>query len=379
MNFLAIALTAALAAGNLYLPQPLLPLLALELGVTQSRAALLMTVTMLPLGILPLGYGLLLESVKIQKVLRWATLGLALSNGLGFFADSFLILIWIRFFQGFMIPALFTSSMTLIAKTSPDSKIQRSLSIYIICTVVGGASGRMFSGLVATHFSWNYSFLLFSMLALLCFLMQSRLKTEIRLELATPKREILFTVLKQKYNQKLYLIIFCTFFVFSSLLNFLPFRLSELDPTISEFQIALIYSGYFIGIFSAFYSRNVIKLLSNEINVILICIAVFALVLLLFNFDRIWIIFAAMYLLCAVQFLINSVISGGLNRIAEEYQGVVNGLYITFYYLGGMAGSYLPGLVYQYQSWKGFILFQAAVLSVGFAIALLYKKNHQDL
>ena len=46
---------------------------------------------------------------------------------------------------------------------------------------------------------------------------------------------------------------------------------------------------------------------------------------------------------------------------------------------GGMAGSYLPGLVYQHQGWNGFLVFQFIMLMIGFATALLYKQKHQEV
>src|SRR5690606_6997113 len=48
----------------LYAPQPLLPLLAAELGVGCPAASLLITVTLLPLSIAPVAYGFMLESVS---------------------------------------------------------------------------------------------------------------------------------------------------------------------------------------------------------------------------------------------------------------------------------------------------------------------------
>ena len=41
---------------------------------------------------------------------------------------------------------------------------------------------------------------------------------------------------------------FFVFFVFSGVLNVLPFRAKEISNNVSEFQIALLYLGYGMGI-----------------------------------------------------------------------------------------------------------------------------------
>src|SRR6266704_1147434 len=70
-----LAMTATVFAYVvLYSPQPLLPFLANTFGVAKSQAALLITVTMLPMSIAPLSYGYLLESISATKILRWAIL-----------------------------------------------------------------------------------------------------------------------------------------------------------------------------------------------------------------------------------------------------------------------------------------------------------------
>ena len=68
----AILFTTVLALSALYVPQPLLPVLSAEFGVSRETAALLTTISFIPLSLAPLFYGALLESVSTRKMLRWA-------------------------------------------------------------------------------------------------------------------------------------------------------------------------------------------------------------------------------------------------------------------------------------------------------------------
>jgi predicted MFS family arabinose efflux permease len=52
------------------------------------------------------------------------------------------------------------------------------------------------------------------------------------------------------------------------------------------------------------------------------------------------------------HFLIYSTLSGYLNHIAREHKGMVNGIYVSVYYLSGAIGSWLPMLMYRYVGWQ---------------------------
>ena len=59
-----------------------------------------------------------------------------------------------------------------------------------------------------------------------------------------------------------------------------------------------------------------------------------------------------------------------MNKLAGGNKGVVNGLYVAFYYSGGAVGSSVPGFIYHGCGWASFLSALAAVaLSGGLLIA----------
>ena len=73
---LAVALIATVVSfGTLYIPQPMLPLLAERFGVSAGEAGLLMTVAMLPLAFAPVVYGYFLQAIP-AKLMLMVALGL---------------------------------------------------------------------------------------------------------------------------------------------------------------------------------------------------------------------------------------------------------------------------------------------------------------
>ncbi len=66
----AVLLATVLGFGCLYAPQPLLPLMAAEFGVSAQRASLLITLALLPPAVAPLLYGYVLEGVAAARMGR---------------------------------------------------------------------------------------------------------------------------------------------------------------------------------------------------------------------------------------------------------------------------------------------------------------------
>ena len=73
---------------------------------------------------------------------------------------------------------------------------------------------------------------------------------------------------------------------------------------------------------------------------------------------------AMMFFLAAGFFLIHALLSGLANHLAPEHKGVVNGLYVSIYYLSGALGSWIPSYIYEALRWHGMILLFLLILGV---------------
>src|SRR5690606_14021174 len=98
------------------------------------------------------------------------------------------------------------------------------------------------------------------------------------------------------------------------------------------------------------------RYLGGERRAILVGFAGLAVTLVGFGVPRVDIFFVVMFLFCGAMFLIHATASGLLNRRAGSSKGIVNGLYVAFYYTGGAIGSFLPGYAYRYFGWNGFLV-----------------------
>ncbi len=366
-DLLPIILNTILVLSALYAPQPLLPVLSREFAVSREAAAALTTVTFIPLALAPLAYGYLLETVSPVRVLKWAVPLLAISELFFAATHSFSVLILIRLLQGLLVPAILTSLMTYLSGRSSADTVQRVMAIYIAATIFGGFAGRATSGLIANLYGWRFSFIVLAASLLLGFATLFKLPAGAPPKLVRPQPQALLKVLRKPGFLPIYLAVFCLFLIFAAVMNFLPFRLTELSSQADELRIGLMYSGYMMGIVTSLGAPRFVAWIKGEIRTVKVGLVGLGCTLLGLGSAQIWLLFTMMFLFCGAMFLVHSTASGLVNQLAgQEYRGLTNGLYVAFYYSGGSVGSFAPGIVYRHFGWSGFLLSLAVVCILGF-------------
>lgn len=364
---LVIALIATVISfSTLYIPQPMLPLLAENFGVTASEAGLLMTVAMLPLAIAPSVYGYFLQAIPAKLMLMVALALLALDQVCFYFADEFWHLIVLRLLQGLLLPAIFTALMTYCASMVPAQLVRRAMGFYIGATILGGFSGRLMGGVFASSFDWRSAFVVMGLMQLIPLLLLTRVVSDADINFARLDPKSISRVLLNRNFRFMFLSLASVFFVFSGILNIVPFHLQNIDATATPFIISLLYLGYLVGAPVSFFSDSISKLLNDERKGLWLGLAIhgFGLVMLLFVAFKGLIV--TMFFLAAGFFLIHALLSGLTNHLAQEHKGVVNGLYVSIYYFSGALGSWLPGYLFEGLGWNGMII--VFMLILGFCV-----------
>lgn len=367
-DLVPVLLTTVLALSALYAPQPLLPLLQQQFGISREAAAALITVTFIPLALAPLVYGYILETVSPIRILKIAVPLLALSSLLFAVANSYELMLAIRLFQGLLIPALLTSLMTYLSARSTAETLQHTMAIYIAATIFGGFAGRATSGLIAQLLGWRFSFVVLAISLLIAFALLYRLQPAVGTKFVRPQPRALLEVLRKPNFLPLYFGVFCLFLVFSAVMNFLPFRLTELSDKADTLRIGLMYSGYMMGIVTSLGASWFITRAGDEITTIRYGLLVLLTVTIAgLSLPFVSLLFAAMFLFCGTMFLIHSTASGLVNKMGgNQYRGLTNGLYVAFYYAGGSIGSFAPGIIYRQAGWFTFLLSLGLVCIVGY-------------
>lgn len=360
---LAVALIATVVSfSTLYIPQPMLPLLAEIFDVSAGEAGLLMTVAMLPLALAPVVYGYFLQAIPARLMLMVALSLLALDQLCFYFATEFWLLIILRLIQGLLLPAIFTSLMTYFATMVPKGQVRRAMGFYIGATITGGFLGRLVGGVFASSFDWRAAFVIMGLAQLIPLILLTRIESDSEINFARLDSKSISRVLRNRNFRFMFLALASVFFVFSGILNTIPFHLQDIDPGTTPFLISMLYLGYLVGAPVSFFSDSISRMLNDDRKGLMLGLAIHAFGLVMLLFVAFQGLLMMMFFLAAGFFLIHATLSGLVNHLASEHRGVVNGLYVSIYYISGALGSWLPGYIYDRFGWSSQILVFTLIL-----------------
>jgi len=363
-NLIIALITTVIAFSTLYIPQPILPLLADRFGVSAGEAGLLMTVAMLPLAVAPVLYGYFLQAIPARLMLQVALSLLALNQVCFYFADEFWHLLTLRFLQGLLLPAIFTALMTYCASMVPAMLVRRAMGLYIGATILGGFIGRLAGGFFASSFDWRIAFVAMGVMQLLPLLLLTKVDSDADINFARLDPRSIVRVLGDRNYRFMFLALASIFFVYSGILNIVPFHLQDIDPQTTPFIISMLYLGYLVGVPISFFSEAISRWLGDERKGLLLGLAIHASGLTMLLVVALQGLIFTMFFLAAGFFLIHALLSGLANHLAREHRGVINGVYVSIYYFSGALGSWLPGYLYEGIGWHGMIVVFMLVLGI---------------
>jgi YNFM family putative membrane transporter len=364
-NLVVALIATVIAFSTLYIPQPMLPLLAQQFGVSTGQAGLLMTLAMLPLAVAPVLYGYFLQAIPARLMLQVALSLLALNQISFVFADEFWHLLALRFLQGLLLPAIFTALMTYCASMAAPGMVRRTMGFYIGATIIGGFIGRLVGGVFASSFDWHTAFVVMGVMQLVPLLLLSRVEADADINFARLDPRSVSRVLANRNYRFMFLTLASVFFVFSGILNIVPFHLRDIEPGSTPLLISMLYLGYLVGAPMSFFSDSISRWLGDERKGLLLGLAIHGFGLVMMLFVALQGLIVAMFFLAAGFFLIHALLSGLANHLAQEHKGVVNGIYVSIYYFSGALGSWLPGYLYEGIGWHGMVLVFLLLLGIG--------------
>ena len=165
---LALYSTAVIVFSDMYITQPILPLLSQEFGIAPATAGLSVSAVVLLIALASTIYGPLSDQLGRKRVMVGSCLLLAIPTLLCAFAPSFRLLLLGRALQGLCIPGLTAVAVAYLGDTVPPAALGRSVGGWIAANVAGGLTGRVASGLITDFLGWRMAFVIFGLLTLLC-------------------------------------------------------------------------------------------------------------------------------------------------------------------------------------------------------------------
>lgn len=362
LQALVFALVAS-AFANVYITQPVLPVIRGEFGVSASVASLTVSAVILGIALANLPFGMLADRFPVKVLILVGGLMVA-GAGLVCAATPYLgMLVAARFVQGLFVPALTTCLAAYLAANLPLERLNVVMGSYVASTVVGGLTGRLLGGWIHPPLHWRYAFVTAAVLVLAASLAAGRWLPPGERRPGADGTESFWSLLSQAPLRRVLLVPFGGFFVFSSIFNYLPFYLSAPPFRASTEMITLLYLTYLLGVLMGPLAGKLSNRIGNGGTIILGC-GVFALAILTTLIKSLLAIVMALALVCTGFFAIHAAAAGALNRKLASSHGRANSLYVLTYYLGGAGGITLSGYAYGAGGWPGVAAMGLLMLSL---------------
>ena len=376
-GYAALLLLSICVYALMYAPQPMFNTLSRDFGVDRATTGLTLGVYMLSLSMAPLCVGLLLGRIGI----RWAIVGsvalVALSGPAFLFVETFPQFLAVRVLQGLLAPVLLTAVMTSISHFFRHLDMGRAMAGYITSNLVGSMAGRLLGGYSAELFGWRMTLTVTCLLFLIALLAVRAIPDKQHNHRVHRPAEYLL-VLRQKGVLPLVFVEACGIFVFAAIGNLIPFRMAELGQGQSEGLAGLMYLGYSVGLIVSLALGPLTRLFGNTRRLLLCASGFFMLSMTTMAVPSLWMLFGGLWLVAAGEFIVHAMCPGLINRFATQNgqcdRGMVNGLFLSCYYMGGVLGSFIPALLYSLGGWLACYACMQLVLVAAFLVLVVQRK-----
>lgn len=354
--------------SDIYVAQPILPLLSANFGVTPTVASLAVSLNILALSFALLIYGPLSDYLGRKPVMVSTGFLLVIPTALISITDNFTTFLILRAVQGLFVAGIAAIAMAYITEEFPPARVSRIMGIYISAMVASGLLGRVCSGVLSGLFGWRVTFITFSLMNLLgACLMLYYLPASRNFKRNAGIFASYSGMLGHFKNRRLvgaFLIAFALFFTFTGTFTYITFYLSAPPFNLSTVVLGLIFLTYVTGVISPFAGAASGRL--GRSKVIGFGLSLVMLGILITLIKSLPLIILGLVLVCTGLFTTQPAASAMVGDNAAVGKGSATSLYLFFYYTGGSVGAVLPGFFWLSHGWPGVVAFSLAAIIIAF-------------
>lgn len=384
--FWKIAISLGLASffifAALYSTQPLLPLFAKQFQVSTSEASLMLSVSIVGLIIGLILLGFLSDRHGRTQFIKLSLIGSTLPFFIIPIIDDFVVILIIRFIQGFMIAGLPAASLAYISEEIEQKSIGVATGLYISSNAIGGMLGRVMSGFITDHYSWQMSFYILGIIGVIVFILvlfflpQSRF-FQPSLESIRTDLEGFYFHFKNRYLLLIFGLGVVLQFSFTGMWTYLPFYLQEPPFSLPIKTISSLFLAYSFGVVGSPIAGSLAAHfgLSRVRSIGIIALSIGVLMTLSGSF---LIIIAGLCLACLGFFIAHTLSAASVGEEATHHKGSASSLYLVAYYIGVTLGSTLLAPVWDTAHWKGVIIVTGFIPVAYLMVVLIVRRRRQQ-
>jgi YNFM family putative membrane transporter len=365
LHFATVAVYA-----DMYVTQPILPLLSKEFGIVPASAGLTVSVVVLMIALVSSAYGSLSDRIGRKPVMVVSCALLAVPTFLCATASTFHMLVLFRALQGALMPGVTAVAVAHIGDHFAGEELGPRVGGWIAASVVGGLTGRVISGLIAAAWHWRASFVFFGICTLAGAAALSRsLPADTGTRETRGGFEQAGGLTSHFGNRRLvgaFVIGASVFFAFIGVFTYLPYYLTAAPFSLSTAVVSSVYLVYLAGVLTSLSTGRLASRFGG-LAVMAAGLSVAIAGVLGTLVAALPAILLSLVVLCVGMFTVQSTAPAFVNANARGAKGAGGALYVSFYYVGASLGSYLPGFAWQHWGWPGVAASCAAALLLGLA------------
>ncbi|WP_417881231.1 MFS transporter [Vibrio sp.] len=365
---------------NLYLFQPLLPLIAEHYQVTAAHVNWVLAAATLTLALSLLPWAIYSEKIGRRKIMLFSLYASPVVGLCILFSDQLGLLIASRALMGVALAGYISVAVAYMAEEFSPNVFLLAVGSYIGANSLGGITGRIYGGVVGEWLGWQTAVIgmaLFSLaIAILVTLwvpaqknfvakqtsLSSHLKDAIH-HLQTPR--LWFAMLIGGLN----------FALFVNLYTVMGFRLVAEPFSLPVSLVSLIFLCYLTGTLTSKLSGQW-SLRFNSTSGIVIGTVVSLIGMLIALIPNLYAMFIALILISSGAFFTHSLAYGWVSSKAQQAKASATALYLVHYYAGGSLGGFYLIYCWQHGGWN-MVALGGSVLYIAILV-LTYKLNRAE-
>lgn len=378
---LALCLGSFMIFSNVYVTQPLLPMLAQAFEVSALQAGWTFTVTTLMLGLSLLIWGPLSDALGRRWIMLLTMGGATLVTLMLSFTENYTSMLVLRAVQGVLLAGLPAIAIAWMGDEFEREAVLLAVGLYIGGNSLGGISGRLIGGFIGDWLGWSQAFLVMTLLSLVCLVAFALLlpaSKHFQPQPLKPKRMLtdLGGHLRNPVLLLAYLVGGFNFFIFINQYSYITFVLADEPYSLPASVLGMLFLTYLTGTFGSAISGRIGRRLPQPLCMAL-GIAILMAGTLLTLAASLEFIVAGFLINSFGFFLAHSSASSWVSQNAHHARASASSLYLLFYYTGASTGGFYLYPFWQWQGWSGVVLASLLVLALTLMLSLLLYRLQQ--
>ncbi|MEC6816661.1 MFS transporter [Photobacterium toruni] len=380
----ALALGSFIVFCNLYLFQPMLPLMATEFSVSATQINWILAATTLMLAVCLIPWAIASEMVGRRIIMVISLLLMPVVGIAMVFTHNLFALTLVRAVMGISVAGYVAVAVAYMAEEFSPKALMLAVGGYISANSLGGIAGRLYGGIIGEKLGWHWAVLGMAIMSFIGAVIVIKLLPQQQHFIRHGHKlrvhgHQLFAHLKQPILWLAMLIGGLNFALFINLYSVTGFRLVAAPFNLPLSWASLIFLCYLSGTVTSRLSGRWASRYSPLSGMILGGILSLVGMWLGLIESRIT-IFISLLLLSSGAFFTHSLAYAWVSQHAKVAKATATALYLVHYYVGGSLGGFLLIYCWQYGGWDTVVAGGTALYLIMFILCgLLIKSAHRQL